>query len=574
MSTDVQLKGDSLRRQLEQSRDYAAKQGWDLLEEDQLRDIGVSAYQGANVAEGALGRFLQAIRDRRVETGSYLIIESLDRLSRQVVLKSLGIFTEILNAGVGIVTLTDGKLYTGGARFEDIIVSIVSMGRAHEESLVKSHRLSAAWSNKRRNASTRKMTSWCPAWLRLSDDRKEFQVIEERAEVVRSIFQDSADGIGTHTITRRLNARRVPTFGRHEAWHEPYVNRVLRNRSVMGEFQPHRIVDGKRVPDGDPIQDYFPAVIEPELFHRVTAARADRRTRATGRKGRSVSNLFSGLLRCSYCGGRMAFAHGSGTYLVCYSYKRGLGCSRTRWKYDDFETSFLTFCSEVDLEAVIRTGEDARKLSNLQDTVAALRGEQTSLKEQMDRTFELLNMGTATKYVGEKLAALEARRDAIDAELREREQELARTGTVRDLGIEELRSMIGRVQGGSGDEVFKLRSALQARLRSIVNVVHVAPNGHAPLVRRTIDFLRAQAGADDVIAHLEKQAESDEEKKRYFSVGFRGNSVRIVFPEDGDPTKFHVQVTSSRDEGLMRRYPDHDEQVFPPRLDASDLEEG
>jgi hypothetical protein len=64
------------------------------------------------------------------------------------------------------------------------------------------------------------------------------------------------------------------------------------------------------------------------------------------------------------------------------------------------------------------------------------------------------------------------------------------------------------------------------------------------------------------------------EKRRYFSVGFRGNSVRIVFPEDGDPTRFHVQVTSSPDEGLVRRYPTHDEQMFVPKLDPSDLEKG
>jgi hypothetical protein len=35
-----------------------------------------------------------------------------------------------------------------------------------------------------------------------------------------------------------------------------------------------------------------------------------------------------------------------------------------------------------------------------------------------------------------------------------------------------------------------------------------------------------------------------------------------------------VQATSSPDEGLVLRYPDHDAQVFLPRFVASDLEPG
>jgi DNA invertase Pin-like site-specific DNA recombinase len=144
MSTDAQLKGDSLRRQLEQSREHAASQGWELAEEDQLRDIGISAFSGANVSGGALGLFLEAIRNQKVEEGSFLIIESLDRLSRQEVLKSLGLFIEILGARVNIVTLTDGRTYTSASDFPDLTLSIAVMSRAHEESRTKSHRVRAA----------------------------------------------------------------------------------------------------------------------------------------------------------------------------------------------------------------------------------------------------------------------------------------------------------------------------------------------------------------------------------------------------------------------------------------------
>ena len=69
MSTDAQLKGDSHRRQLETSDRYIADNGLELIE--RLSDLGVSAFRGANVEYGALGRFLQAVREGKVEAGSY-----------------------------------------------------------------------------------------------------------------------------------------------------------------------------------------------------------------------------------------------------------------------------------------------------------------------------------------------------------------------------------------------------------------------------------------------------------------------------------------------------------------------
>ena len=167
MSTDAQLEGNSLDRQLEQSREYAAKLGLDLVETDQLRDIGISAFHGANVTDGELGGFLRAVRDQKVEPGSYLLVESLDRLSRQQPLKAFTVFSEIVSAGIKIVTLADQKTYTSTGDFSDLISSIVIMGRAHEESQIKSHRGRATWDNKRKNAATRKLTAPLPRLARV-----------------------------------------------------------------------------------------------------------------------------------------------------------------------------------------------------------------------------------------------------------------------------------------------------------------------------------------------------------------------------------------------------------------------
>ena len=62
------------------------------------------------------------------------------------------------------------------------------MYRAHEESQVKSMRVSLAWAAKRARISERKLTGRCPAWLRLLPDGMAFEIIKGRDEVVRTIF--------------------------------------------------------------------------------------------------------------------------------------------------------------------------------------------------------------------------------------------------------------------------------------------------------------------------------------------------------------------------------------------------
>ena len=154
MSTDEQLKGDSLRRQMETSAAYAAEHGLELVDESRLQDIGVSAFKGANVADGALGRFLAAVKANKVPRGSFLLVESLDRLSRQAPFKSFAIFSEIIGAGINIVTLTDNRVYNSAPDLGDLVSSLVVMSRAHEESQTKSLRGREAWANKRKRALT------------------------------------------------------------------------------------------------------------------------------------------------------------------------------------------------------------------------------------------------------------------------------------------------------------------------------------------------------------------------------------------------------------------------------------
>src|SRR5262249_12764717 len=69
-STPEQAQGDSIRRQTEAARDYASRHKLDLDETLTFHDPGMSAYRGRNAEAGALGAFLEAVRDRLIPQGS------------------------------------------------------------------------------------------------------------------------------------------------------------------------------------------------------------------------------------------------------------------------------------------------------------------------------------------------------------------------------------------------------------------------------------------------------------------------------------------------------------------------
>src|SRR5262245_29447078 len=102
-----QAGGDSLRRQTDGSAErFCEKHGLRLDATLTLRDLGVSAFKGKQRSDKHdLGKFLDLVRRGRIAPGSYLIVENLDRLSREDERKALRLWMDLLDAGVNIVQL-------------------------------------------------------------------------------------------------------------------------------------------------------------------------------------------------------------------------------------------------------------------------------------------------------------------------------------------------------------------------------------------------------------------------------------------------------------------------------------
>lgn len=347
-STPEQAQGDSLRRQtdgalrwIEWKNAERARDGLPPLVLDErlrMHDLGVSAYRGANMAaDSELGAFLLVCRQGLVPVGSYLLVESLDRVSRMTPRKVQRKLDDIVEAGVTIVTLNDGQEYDQHRLDNDptaLLIALMVSWRAHEESKVKGQRLSAAWAEKRRRVREgldAKLTGKGPAWLQWTPEG--WQERHPHADTVRRVYRLTREGMGEHKIAALFNAEEVPVMGRGCMWHRSTIAKVLRSPAVIGTLVPGRMDHSagkvERVLEA-PVLNAFPAVVTGADWLAVRALKDGKAPAVRGRGAKApLSNLLAGLARCPECGAAMTRVHkgagakGGKPKLVCTRAKAG-----------------------------------------------------------------------------------------------------------------------------------------------------------------------------------------------------------------------------------------------------------
>jgi DNA invertase Pin-like site-specific DNA recombinase len=545
-SSDQQESGDSERRQVEGAKEYAKRHSLELLPENIIIDPGLSAWDGSNVSRGKLGKLLKDAEAGKLPRGSIIITEQSDRLSRQGIDGYRDIIRTFTKAGIEVHITKTGMVYTPKATgLVDAIMSDVHSYLDKEESDKKAGRVADAWAKKRANASTKPLTAKCPAWLKLVDGK--FQVIKDRAKIVKEIFEASAAGIGTLTITRDLNARKEPPFGKPPkkrpttGWHESYVQKILVNRAAIGQFQPHREVDGKRVPDGEPIPGYFPAVVTEDLFLRAKRGR-ERRQNGGGRKGENISNLFSGIACCAYCGSKMSYRNksiGKRSYLQCMNALRGLGCERTGWPYPDFQASFIRWVKELDIPAILNADKHAQARTTIQNEIEALEAKITDIEEKIETMLDMATK-TTSERVAKRLEEYERQLTDVKAMLEKKQQEcdsLKREPTE----LNDFQAIMAKLES-KDEDAYKLRSQVQAKLQSLVSKIYVASVGSAPLLEKAKEEYSAEEINDDDFDDEMEERDVDLTKVdpsdpgvhiRYFQVRFIDEVIRIQTVAEG-----------------------------------------
>ncbi|MFS2017381.1 recombinase family protein [Massilia sp. CT11-108] len=425
-----QNEAGSLKRQKDIAVGYCQKHNLQLVEDEQYTflDRATSAFDGKNLDDKAeLRRFHDLVEAGSIPEGSYLIVESLDRLSRQHPRQALPRFLDLLNAGINIVSVNDDKVYKAGKVDElDLIVSIMEMSRSHSESSNKSKRVGKAWRDKQEDARNERkpMGATRPAWLDpvYRDDDKDklkrkpthYVVNEAKKQIVKDIFQWTIDGYGREAIARRLNEAGIPSF-KGKTWGGSSVAQILKSPTVLGIYQPYSGKGKERVKVGEPITGLYEPIIDERTFYEAQQATTERFITGAKKQSRGY-NVWQRILRCTRCHAALnVYTKGAKQppYLRCYEAGKGK-CDARSIRLDRADEVFKELLTKVNSLALVQS--DAR---SLQAQLNEVRGRMAEQQRARAETLDFLRTRPSSTLRAEVADA-----DDEIARLEERELEL------------------------------------------------------------------------------------------------------------------------------------------------------
>ena len=508
-SSSSQEKGDSERRQSDPDAKIAEKLKLPLDDTLHLTDKGLSGYYGDNRDRGALGEFIKSFDEGKIAVGSILIMENLDRLTRLPVLQAEYLYAGILIRGIGIYTWMDEKLHTMETyNIGTSILKSINLDQGNQESEKKRIRAREFWNNKREDARNgkRKLTRECPIWLEPIPDPNikskfvtiDFKPVRERVAVIKLIFKMKLAGKGSDKIAKELNQTKgiwKPKKGAKEAaWTPSTIEFILNNnRTLLGEFQPHRFtkVNGKRINiiEGDPIPNYYgKPVIDLVLFNRVQKLIRDnaKKDGRGGGRGDLVNNLFGQLAYCNVCGAPMRYKSGGGTPYTsqyrCANSILGL-CDKIRLHYYEVEQAVLTYCKGLDVADIIPDKEKTlSELSILENQLQAKNGEITLLKEEMESILSTKLSGKSEVYkkaLEHRYASFDLNLDKLTKErdnIQEQINQLPTNDKQTEEQINSIKELLDLMKELEGQEKINFRLNLRTHLRQLIKQIEIDVN--------------------------------------------------------------------------------------------------
>lgn len=435
-SSKAQERGTSIERQETATQALCDKKGWDIAET--LYDLGRSAWKGDHLRVGNLGKFKARVDAGAIPTGSVLVIENMDRLSRQDVKLARRWVEDITDQGILVavcspeIILDDDAL--SGSNIAAMVQYLLEAGRSNKESDRKSELIQAMWTDHLESARAGKVFSArCPGWLRVVgsktkafDDRR-FEVIDEHAKVVRQIYEWSAEGFGAYSICAKLNALGVMPWGKNfykhpgTYWRHRYVRDILLSPAVEGEYHPK----SKGQPTGERIVGYYPIIagIDADLVARARSNIIDRRGKG-GSHRNHARNLFAGKVKCGHCGNNMVrtVQKRKFEYFICQNANTKGGCTNRGYRYDFFEKAALGEILHLALDDTFFQRPDETKplitaLAEINKAIENKEAEQTRLLGFVMRNPDASEAEEMLNTMRPELASIKAQRDKLEDNL-------------------------------------------------------------------------------------------------------------------------------------------------------------
>lgn len=398
-SHEKQGEGSSYDRQLGLALNHFP----DLIRDDDhiFFDKGQSAYKGKHLEKGGqLRRFYDLVAAERIPAGSTLLVEDLDRLSREHRDKAGDLLRQLTRKGITVYTLRDHHTYKGDLSLPDSLTALIKQELSHEESAKKGSRVADSYVKRYARARAgEKVKVLLPSWVGWVS-KTEYKLKEHEAEIVNEIFTMAANGWSYAMICKELNQRGIKPFRGKEGalWITASVSAIIKGRAAIGEYAPN---DGL-----PPIPNYFPPAVTVELFEAAQGARALRKGSGVTSYNEARFNVWSKVALCAKCkrpyhcvpkGESKAKGRTGQFYLVC-SGKFGGTCTAKNVPAKRSEEVFVDVLMDV-VKSDYFVGDQTKELAEIQALTGRIDAEQAQKRILEAQLLEGLAVGSIARAI-------------------------------------------------------------------------------------------------------------------------------------------------------------------------------
>jgi DNA invertase Pin-like site-specific DNA recombinase len=255
-------------------------------------------------------------------------------------------------------------------------------------------------------------------------ENKKILIHEERAEIVRLIFELYASGHCVREILAELKKRGVLYNGK--PIYQSTMFKILKLEKYTGIYKF----------DGEVYNDMYPRIVSPTIFYKVQGMMAKNKH---GSNSRNTVFLLKGKLFCGKCGMKINGDSGTSTngetkfYYTCSKKKRFRGCHQKSFRKDDVEKMIID--ATVGLlntpENISKISEEIVKLheqiSREQSLLHLLTDERAQLQKTLDNVMKAIEEGIITPTTKSRMTELENSIAEINVKISAEENKLERT---------------------------------------------------------------------------------------------------------------------------------------------------
>ena len=245
-------------------------------------------------------------------------------------------------------------------------------------------------------------------------ENKKVLIDEEKAEIVKLIYEQYASGVFVKDIIKKLNEMGVTHLGK--PFQRTTVYNILKNEKYSGSYTYN----------GERYDNTYPRIVSDRTFKLV---RQKMQSNRYGKRSENVVYLLKGKVKCGYCGKSMISETGTSRngdrkyYYKCYNRKSEQNCKKENINKDLLEKVVLeTFNEYFSKDNDIK--EIAKKLYELQfsnnentNTINLLEQSKRHIENSISNIVKAIEKGIVSNATAQRLKELEKEQEEVEKQL-------------------------------------------------------------------------------------------------------------------------------------------------------------